>query len=226
MVFGFRAVRGLSQAFHRQGRPACAASSTQESTGIMPVVSYQWPWWSQCWPRAGKLGLPHFLLGFPMPNTHVSMYSMSTQELTPVTQFAVGALWFSTVEIQNMQAHTDQDQQQSLLSILSPCLFLWPQAAAKHYWTAGLPSCETWPEVALITAVKILEEKLLTYQLIQAMTKHLFSSSEKEEWRMTTCIQQWHFAFWKFTTRFPNISYHYIDLQDSILWITGGKETH
>lgn len=185
MVFGFRAVRGLSQAFHRQGRPACAARSTQESTGIMPVVSYQWPWWSQCWPRAGKLGLPHFLLGFPMPNTHVSMYSMSTQELTPVTQFAVGALWFSTVEIQNMQAHTDQDQQQSLLSILSPCLFLWPQAAAKHYWTAGLPSCETWPEVALITAVKILEEKPIEENLKNLNT-----------WReLTNWYRQWQNTF-------------------------------
>lgn len=101
MVFCFRAVRGLSQAFYSQGRPACAASSTQESH-MDNASSYQWPWWSQCWLRTG---LSHFLLGFPMANTHMYLCTVCTQELTPVTQFTVGALCSCTVEIQSVQAH-------------------------------------------------------------------------------------------------------------------------
>lgn len=128
--------------------------------------------------------------------------------LTAVTQFTVGTLCLCTVEIQSVQTQRAGPTATSFIHSVTMALPVTP-GSAKHYWAAGLPSCETWPEVTLTTACKTRDEKLLIYQLIQAMTKHLFPSSEKKEWRMTTCIQQWHYAFWKFTTKFPKISYHH-----------------
>lgn len=191
----------------------------------MPVVLQ--PWWCQCWLRAGRLGLPHFYLGFPMVNTHMCLCTVwahrsSNQSHNSLWVHCAYAQWTSRARA-STQSSTNSNP---LLSILSPCVFLGPQVASKHYWTAGLPRCETWPEVTIISAFKTLDEKLLIYWLIPAMTQRLFPSLEKKKWRTTTCIQQWHYAFWKFTTKFPKISYHYLDLQDSMLWIIREKEMH